>query len=604
MDRTTVRSFRAVDQAERAIRDLVRSRLDTTREATFHSVGPRFFDAREDALRIAALLREDAFRAPAGHFSRLVLRPSRALSDRIATLDPLAVEARILQATRAALARELPRAQGVYLVRHEPGARGGLEPVAHVQLSSRLADGGPAPAISRDHAARFEERWAHEVTRAFGLQRGRLGVDRAAERTPALDPETDRLRQEWARASSRLFAVYAERLSGKTSGEDVAAALGEARAAREKWGQRMGPAVDLRDTETRRVMDVVQIRIEGGSRYLSGPLEPHRAAAIERAAARAAGLPEEAERRLAAVAWPAGRDLHGALYFNQRKTPERSAGQIEPERLRDAIEQRFRPELVHLAPAIDHTVAERARELGAVYARIVDRDAVVATPRRTHEHLLASPVTVALTRDDEPTRAAAGLNQPVPEGSRDRSEDRESTWGSDRLFAVRLRVPTGAEELERRGLAGEDAARVVQRAVDRAYPFLRDEGVRDGFSYSAHGRALDVRVLVPERLGWRAEQLRSPQFQQRFVAGFHKAASEIGIVRTPAERQPALTIAARSVGIARQAPQVLRQMEQDPEHAAKNLIRAAFSKLSEALPKPFRMIRDAGRTLSRFSRTE
>lgn len=604
MDRSSVRSFRAVDQAERAIRDLVRSRLDTTREATFQSIGPRFFDAREDTVRIAALLREDAFRAPAGYFSRLVLRPTPALADRLATLDPLAVEARIQQATRAALARELPRAQGVYLVRHEPTGRGGLEPVAHVQLSSRLADGGPTPAIPRDQAARFQERWAHEVTRAFGLQHGRLGPDRGAERTPALDRETDRLRQEWARASARLFAVYADRLSGKASARDVAAALAQARAAREQWGRRMGPGVDLRETEPRRVMDVIQVRIEGGSRYLSGALEPHRAAAIELAAARAAGLPDEAERRLAAVAWPAGRDLHAALYFNQRTTAERSRGQIDPERLRDAVEQRFRLELVQLAPAIDHAVAERASELGSVYARVVDREYVVATPSRTREDLVAGPLAVALTRDAELTGAEARWSRPAPGDGPDRSEDREAAWGSERLFAVPLRVPTGAEELERRGLVGEDAARVVQRAVDRAYPFLRDEGVRDTFSFSAHARALDVRVLVPERLGWRAEQLRSPQFQQRFVAGFHKAASEIGIVRGSADRHPALTAAARSVGIARQTPQLLRQMEQDPEHAAKSLMRAAFSKLSEALPKPFRMLREAGRTLSRLSRNE
>jgi hypothetical protein len=51
---------------------------------------------------------------------------------------------------------------------------------------------------------------------------------------------------------------------------------------------------------------------------------------------------------------------------------------------------------------------------------------------------------------------------------------------------------------------------------------------------------------------------------------------------------------------ARQAPELLRQAEQNPERAAKDLARAVFSKLSEALPKPFRLMRDLSRTVSRF----
>jgi hypothetical protein len=57
---------------------------------------------------------------------------------------------------------------------------------------------------------------------------------------------------------------------------------------------------------------------------------------------------------------------------------------------------------------------------------------------------------------------------------------------------------------------------------------------------------------------------------------------------------------ARGITAARQAPQRLRQAEQDPERAARDLARAVFSKLSEALPKPFRLMRDLSRTVSRF----
>ena len=70
MDRVSIRSFRAHDLAERGLKDLARSRLDTTREVVFQPLGARFFEAREDVIRLANLFREDAFHAPAGSFAR------------------------------------------------------------------------------------------------------------------------------------------------------------------------------------------------------------------------------------------------------------------------------------------------------------------------------------------------------------------------------------------------------------------------------------------------------------------------------------------------------------------------------------------------------
>ena len=57
-----------------------------------------------------------------------------------------------------------------------------------------------------------------------------------------------------------------------------------------------------------------------------------------------------------------------------------------------------------------------------------------------------------------------------------------------------------------------------------------------------------------------------------------------------------------SLGIQSFAPRVLRTLgrEHDPEQAARGLARAVFSKLSEALPKPFRLMRELGRTVGRF----
>ena len=105
---------------------------------------------------------------------------------------------------------------------------------------------------------------------------------------------------------------------------------------------------------------------------------------------------------------------------------------------------------------------------------------------------------------------------------------------------------------------------------------------------------------MPEKLGWIRDQLRSPQFQQRFLTGFHQAISQIGPSRMGPAREPLLPGLVRGVAIVRQAPQVIRRLEQDPERAARDLARAVFSKLSEALPKPFRLMRELGRTVSRF----
>lgn len=112
MDRVSIRSFRAADLVERGLKDLARSRLDTTREVEFQPLGARFFEAREDAARIATLFREDGFHAPEGHFTRMDLRLEPQLVERLATLDPRALEARLAEAARNAVVREWPVRKG------------------------------------------------------------------------------------------------------------------------------------------------------------------------------------------------------------------------------------------------------------------------------------------------------------------------------------------------------------------------------------------------------------------------------------------------------------------------------------------------------------
>jgi hypothetical protein len=208
---------------------------------------------------------------------------------------------------------------------------------------------------------------------------------------------------------------------------------------------------------------------------------------------------------------------------------------------------------------------------------------------------------VTLEREPEgEARAATPGRRSDREEALDRLQPPERDWSRERVFAVCLSVPSGVEQLERVGLSGEEVAHVLQRAVDRAYPFLEREGIRGNFLWHAQGRTLSVQLLVPEKLGWTPAELRSRQFQQRFITGYHQALSQIGPSRMGPGSEPPVPGLVRGVTTISRAPQFIRRAEQDPERAARDLARAVFSKLSEALPKPFRLMRDLGRTVSRF----
>src|SRR5262249_15717302 len=161
-------------------------------------------------------------------------------------------------------------------------------------------------------------------------------------------------------------------------------------------------------------------------------------------------------------------------------------------------------------------------------------------------------------------------------------------WTSERVFTVRLRVPTGAEQLDRAQLNPDEIARVIQRALDRAYPFLEREGIRANFLWAVQGRAIDVRLVIPEKLGWTAGQLRSPRVQEGFVAGFHQGVAQVAPARLAPGRELAMATISRGIAAVRNVPALLREGEQDPEHAAKRAMVNALSRLSDVLPKPFR----------------
>jgi hypothetical protein len=529
-----VRSFRALDLAEQGIRALARSRADSRREVEFRSLGDRYRQARHDPRDVVAVLRRDAFEAPDGHFARLVLRPPSEATRNTGGLEPRAVEARLEAAVRALLARERPRGEGVYLIRHEISRTGVLEPVARVHLSSREADGGPAPAFSREAQERIEERWQIEAARAFGLAR------------------EHRLRQERERPSAP------ERLP-------------------------------------ERVAELARLRIEDGARYLDGALETRRREVLEEAIRRSLALPPEQERSVSAVIWQAGTDLHAAVYAAETRA-EDGRERIDSDRFRAALVDRLRTQIVRAAVTLEPDREGRLQDIGAVRVadpRDVERGRLrdVASERRANED---GRLAVRLAGDvipEQTTQVRTRVHEP--------REDETQAWHRDRLVAVSLRVATGSQEIARLGLEPGETGRVIQRAINRTYPFLEREGVRDNFVYAPRGKALDVRVLVPERFGWTADELRSPQFQQRFIAGFHHALTEVGRSRLSTEREPLLTTMARSVGTARYVPQLIRQAEQDPERAAKEAVRMALERLTGAMPRVFRLARDIGRAIGR-----
>src|SRR5688500_6999612 len=99
MDQVWANSFLRVEDAERRLRTLARSRVDTTREAVFEPIGVRFVEVRQDTARVAALLREDALLAEkgrsSGFFFGLLFRVDASVARRLEGLDPRAVEERV-----------------------------------------------------------------------------------------------------------------------------------------------------------------------------------------------------------------------------------------------------------------------------------------------------------------------------------------------------------------------------------------------------------------------------------------------------------------------------------------------------------------------------
>src|SRR5262249_61816443 len=110
-----------------------------------------------------------------------------------------------------------------------------------------------------------------------------------------------------------------------------------------------------------------------------------------------------------------------------------------------------------------------------VEARLVerapDKEREASAPRREREPAAEQPTPALIV-----TLERARLRQAEAEAAPPRTDEKDvlarlqpesRDWSNERVFAVRLRIPTGAEQIEALGLDAEETARVVQRAVDR-----------------------------------------------------------------------------------------------------------------------------------------
>jgi hypothetical protein len=95
------------------------------------------------------------------------------------------------------------------------------------------------------------------------------------------------------------------------------------------------------------------------------------------------------------------------------------------------------------------------------------------------EPAVAAAIVVKLDRDHErEAQAAAPPSRSDQQEALGRLQPPERDWSSERVFAVRLRVPTGAQQLERMGLSGEEAG---QRRQEQGAGHLRAAALKPSF---------------------------------------------------------------------------------------------------------------------------
>lgn len=333
------------------IEERVRQALDDARRSSGAIAARGFGDGYAgDVTRATERLRADRLATPEGSFARLRLAVPDPVARQLAALETHATERRLLDAAARALARELPRAQGVLAVRYEgPEAR----PVVLAFVSPRLSDGATAPTLLRADIAALEARWRRALDHAYGLQA-------PVRSTPALAPDLERSLREEVRDSSRsLQDAVRARLRGEAGPDLVRAAGDRSRDAQQAWARAHAarPAPPSRDE-----FDVVRLRVEGGRTALQRMRSADLDHALDRAVHTAAGAVARPTSDLRIVHWWEGQDLRITVMANRNASAER----VDPAALREALAARLREQLMENARHYDTRGTGPAAELGRV----------------------------------------------------------------------------------------------------------------------------------------------------------------------------------------------------------------------------------------------
>lgn len=536
---------------------LARLRQITREELRLHGVGNRFAGrSSRDPLAVGRLFREDA-RERGGRFAEVRLRLDEPLAGRIARLDGVLVEKRLLLAADETRRRCLAALEGVAQVRWHEGP-GYDRAVVHLLLSARAKCAEATRPLRRADLDRLESVWREESCRVFGL---RLR-ERILERDSPLHARAEELRQRWMEASREAQRVLHARIWDRAPQEDLSRALRAAASAQGEWLQARevldrASAVS-RETGLRTEREVVHVRLEGAREALRAVPESDRAAVLGRALDRL-GLED-----VRAVLYPIvanARDVGVSLYYE-----------------RGAVDRVHLHRVVH-----EHLGAELAR----AGCRSADGEVrvVVTTP--------AFPKPRPEERSDRTV---------VP----DRPAAPERPTADGRVYSRNFHLPAG--ELLR--LPPDSQRAVVRKAIERQWPELQERGLQGSFVLRFlpdDTRIVRLTIVVPEREMDAFRAIARPGGQSGLLGEVERVLARVRATDLPAAGRVAATAPrGRDVqaggGPTRvlEALAIARAAADSPVRAA---AKAALDTLTRAMPAPFRsaqiFVRQAGAILRR-----
>jgi hypothetical protein len=550
MLRVTSAQLLQESEAQARLRHLTREDL------RLHGIGDRFAGpTSRDPVAVGRVFREDA-RTRGGRFAEVRLRVDEPLARRVARLDGVLVEKRLLLAADETRRRCLAALEGVAQVRWQEGP-GYDRAAVHLLLSARAKGSEATRPLQRADLDRLESVWREESYRVFGL---RLR-ERSLERDSPAYARVEELRQRWVGASREAQRVLHARVWDRAPQEDLSRALLAAASAQGEW-LRTREAFDRATAAgwgapSRIEREVIHIRLEGGRDAFRVLPEAQRAAVLGDALDRV-GL-----EKVRAVMYPIAsndRDLGVSLYYER--------GAVD----RDHLSRVARD---HLYP-----------ELARVGCRPADGEVRVVLP---------TPVLPETQPRERQGRAA-----------HDRPTAPEPAWAYGRVYSRNFHLP--AEELVR--LPPDSQRALVRQAIERQWPELQARGLQASFvlrPLPGDARILRLTILVPEREMEAFRAIARPGGQTGLVGEVERVLAGVRAADLPtADRVAATAPRGRDVQAGGGPTRVLealafaRTAADSPVRAA---ARAALDTLARAMPAPFRsaqiFVRQAGAILRR-----